>query len=705
MTENNYTSITTHEGLMGVRNRRSMYLGTATLLEGVSSVPALVQTVQELVSNSIDEYVEGYGSTIDITYHTDNTITIEDKGRGIPKGPDDTFDDVYRSMTVMHSSGKFDDQGYSANGIAGLNGVGLKATNACSKWMELHVRANATTLNKQGETVLTGGFVEYRIKTHMEDILEKEIIREWKPKDVERKSATEFVDKESNETLTTFTKVSYCPDDGPVFPEGKHQDLTPVFESVVIQNEDILPRMKSSAFLNGGVVIRYKDERTDEEFIFTYEHGLADFARELAEDRTVVKGMKQPLTFDKEIEYLDHTFRMQAGFLFTTDLDGEIKSFANGVPTKSGGPHVKGFETAITTAFTNYAKDKGLLKASKRSKKEYVLKKNDVLEGLVGAFELRLPSKLTDFVGQTKDELACKEAGPVVRQIVTEEVTNWLYDHESIAKEVISKMIDAAKSREAAVKARQEAKAAREKGNNIANLTLVEKFKKATGGSPATNEMFIVEGQSAGNMTRDKVTQAVLPLRGKLLNVQNLSLGDVLKNEEIKSIVAAQGAGIGSEFNLDDIQYGKTIIMTDRDTDGQHILALCLTFFFRFMRPYLTAGHVYVADLPLYRATKYVKNKKGKSEPVYKLFYNESEMSKERDKLIDEGYTIQRFKGLGEMNPEDVGAMGADPKTRRLIQVTVDDVEKIAKKFNILMGKDSAPRKVWLDENVDFNEE
>ena len=710
---NNYAEILSQEGLKGLRKRRSMYLGSTGILSEHHAPGALTQTVQEVVSNSIDEFVEGYGHEINVTVHENNAVTVKDFARGMPKGPGNSFDHVIRALTVPHSSGKFDEAGYSGTGIAGMNGIGLKATSATSKWMELEAIAHAST-TKNGETVLTGGYEHYRIKTEQETVLETELLQIWDAKDVEKIDGTSFKDLQTGNVYHTGTSITYLPDDGPV-SETRPIDLNPVFESIKFVNADLLPRFKSSAFLNAGLVIHYTDERelvenpeTKEQhflqYSWYYKDGVAEYAKETVEGRTTVKGMDKPITFTTALEYKGLQYKMQAAFYFTNDLTPELYTYANGVPTKAGGPHLTGFEQALTSVFNDYAKDKGLNKTKGRKKDTIKFKTSDVMEGVVGVFELRVPAQVAEFIGQTKDELATAQALPVVKEIVTTELTNYLYDHEKIATEIVAKMVDAYKSREAAKTAREESRKAREKSGGLENFAVMSKYKPATGGNPTINELFIVEGNSAAGAKRNRETQGMMPLRGKIKNGEDLSLSEILKNEEIKSIVHAIGAGIGPEFNLENIQYDKTVLMSDRDADGSHIQLLLMSFFNRFMKPYVLAGHLYIADLPLYKATKYVKNKKGKTVPVVEWFRNEAEMQAARTRLLNDGYMIQRFKGLGEMNADEVGDAATNPETRVLRRITIEDTAAADHKMKVLMGNDASLRKIWLEEHVDFDE-
>lgn len=723
MIENNYVGSTSYPGLKGIRHNRSMYLGGVGVLDVLHAPRALNQTVQEVVSNSIDEFLVGAGEEIVITIHKDNAVTVKDNGRGMRKGPGDSFDDVIGSLTVPHTSGKFEGSGYSNMGTAGMHGIGLKATNATSRYMTLHAISPTTILVDSGKKdknnqpiqvkQLDGGLEEYKITLQLEDVLESEIIRKWSADEVEQVSVNSFRIKATDEILKTGTTITYLPDDGPESEEHK----APVFESINWINGDLYPRFESSAFLNAKLKVTFIDERKnayviddetgdkidlDEPFVksWYYENGIDEYVSEIAETQTLLSKMKHPITFAEDMTYEDMPFRLQASFIFTDDTEENLRSFANGVPTKDGGPHMDGFRTAVTKVINDYAKENDLnkVKQGKKSKTLDAFSQKDVFEGITGVFEIRLPSDIAKFEGQTKEKLGTTQANPVVKEITTKHLTNWLYDNKDAAAQIISKIIESKVASDAAIKARQEAKKARQT-KSIDSLKVSSKLKPATGNDPTKKELFITEGDSASNIERDQKTQGIMPLRGKILNVQDLNLSDVLKNEEISTLTSAFGTGIGSAFDISDLQYYKIILATDADSDGQHILMLLLTLIFKYFRPLIENGHVYVAIPPLYKATKYVKG-----QPINKWYYSETEINNDRAELNAEGYTLQRFKGLGEMNPEDVGKAIANSETRRIAQITIRDAELAKHKLMVLMGKESSFRKEWVKENINYDE-
>lgn len=688
-----YTGIETYEGLKGLRAERAMYLGNTGLTSDRHAPRALNQTLQEIVSNSIDEFVAGHGDQISITIHRDNSITIQDHGRGMPKGPEDSFDDVIRAATVPHSSGKFSGSGYEASGIAGMHGIGLKATNAVSKYLTIEAICHSVALNENGEKELTGDLEHYRV--HFEnggDLIESTLIKRYnKPKHVE---GNHFTCR--GEDIYTGTKISYLPDDGPV----SEDDQQPVFESIQWVAKDLYERFQSSSFLNAGLQISFTDERfEDDQGNYTikewnYPEGLSDYIRELSQGQNLLKNVKTPIFIQSDCEEKEYQFYLQLALMMTDDIDCDIKSYANGVPTKEGGPHVDGFQVGLTKAINDYVQ----LKGHKKLKKNETISQSDVLQGWIGAFEIRIPGEIASFEGQTKEKLGTAQAKNATYKIVYEHVSNWLHDHESEANAIIEVMIEAKSSREAAIKARQDAKKARQSKNAGGKLIVSSKLKPASGKDPKKNELFIVEGDSASNIKRDTKTQAIMPLRGKIKNVHDVSLGETLKNEEISTITKVLGTGIGPAFDIKDLQYDKIIIASDKDPDGAAIYTLVLTLFLKYFRPLLEEGHVYLAIPPLYRATKYIKGK-----PHHLQFYSEQEMSAQRSKLMKDGYQIKRFKGLGEMNPEDVGDCIANPETRVLQKVSISDVQETLELFKILMGNDSKLRKDWIGENVDFD--
>lgn len=692
---NNYTGIDVREGLDGLRHRRSMYIGSTGILNNGQAPHALIQLSQEILSNSLDEALEGYGSEIDILINEDQSMKITDYGRGMPKGPDNSFEDVIKAATKPHASGKFNSEGYKTAGIAGMNGIGVKITNAVSKYLSIEATTHQTSLNKKGEKIHNGNIETYYIKFNREEILEQEIKKVYEKKHIKWLDNNSFKYKDEDDVIFTGTSIEFLPDDGNV-SEDKNQK---VFESIKWTNKDLFTRFESSAFLNAGLKINFVDKRTikDDNYLektWYYENGLDDYVKVLAQGQTLLSGLKEPISFSKEIEHEKYTFSLNAALLFTDDISTQIVSFANGVPTKDGGPHYDGFIQGITRAFNDYLSNNPQI--SKKLKTKNNLVQSDIIEGIISSFELKVPAELAEFDGQTKEKLSTAQAKKVTYDIVYAELTDWLYDHEKNATTILSKMVESKAAREAAIKSRQESKKARQSKNG-GKLTLSSKLKPASGRKPEEKEMYITEGDSASNIKRDTRTQAIFPIRGKVKNTYKINLSEALKNNEISTITAAIGAGIGPAFELDEMQYHKICIACDADDDGSHISVLLIALFYKYFRPLVEAGRLYVVDPPLYRATKYVKG-----VPQVKMYYSESEINKDRKNL--EGYEIQRYKGLGEMNKDEAYDAITNPETRHLIQVQIEDAEEASKAMKILMGDNADLRKDWIEEFIDFDE-
>lgn len=695
MSNNNYTGIDVHEGLDGLRHRRSMYIGSTGILNEGQAPHALIQLSQEILSNSLDEALEGYGSEIDIKIDEDQSMTITDYGRGMPKGPNDSFEDVIKAATKPHASGKFDSNGYQTSGIAGMNGIGVKITNAVSKYLSIEATIHQTTINKKGEKVHNGNIETYYIKFNREDILEQEIKKVYDKKHITWLDNHSFKYKDSDEIIYTGTTIQFLPDDGNVSSDKDQK----VFESIVWTNKDLFTRFESSAFLNAGLKIHFVDKRTtkDDQYLektWYYENGLKDYVKVLAQGQTLLSGLKEPISFKQSIEYENYNFSLNASLLFTDDISTQIVSFANGVPTKDGGPHYDGFIQGITKSFNDYLSNNQQI--AKKLKTKNNLVQSDIIEGIISAFELKIPAELAEFDGQTKEKLSTAQAKKVTYDIVYEQLTNWLYDHEKQATTILTKMVESKAAREAAIKSRQESKKARQSKNG-GKLTLSSKLKPASGRKPEEKEMYITEGDSASNIKRDTRTQAIFPIRGKIKNAYKINLSEALKNNEISTITAAIGAGIGPAFELDDMQYHKICIASDQDFDGHHIKILLISLFYKYFRNMIDAGRLYVVESPLYRAVKYINGK-----PQVKMYYSEHEIDKDRKNL--EGYDIQRYKGLGEMNKDEAYDAITNRETRRLIRINIEDAEEAAQAMKILMGDNSQLRKDWIEEYIDFDE-
>ena len=615
------------EGLEAVRKRPGMYIGS-------TDKRGLHHLVWEIVDNSIDEVINGYGNYIKIVLHEDKSISVEDHGRGVPTGMHasgkPTPEVIY---TVLHAGGKFETDGYKVSG--GLHGVGGSVVNALSKWMEVTIKRDGYEYYIRFED---GGKVKVPLK----------------------KLGT---------TSKTGTTVRFLPDDT-------------IFSSINFSYTTIAERMQESAFLIKGLTIDVVDLVDKKECSFHYDDGLVSFVEMINENKTPLNkvfsftGTKQNIEVDIALQYTD-------------SYNENIVSFVNNVKTIDGGSHEVGFRTAITKVFNDYAKKNGYLKG-----KDTSFDGSDVREGLTAIISLKIPENLLQFEGQTKSKLGTPQARTVVESIVTEKMTFFLEENKKVAEDIIDKSLKSKLAREAARKAREEVRKGKTKKKE---QLLSDKLTPASGKDKTKNELFLVEGDSAGGSAkggRDRKFQAILPLRGKVLNTEKAKLDDIFKNEEINTMIYTIGAGYGSNFIEEDMQYDKIIIMTDADDDGAHIQCLLLTFFYKYMRPLIEKGHLYIAMPPLFKITS------GKET---KYAYTTDEL-KDMTKSLNK-YEIQRYKGLGEMNAVQLWETTMDPKTRTLIRVTIEDAALAEKRVNVLMGDKVEPRKEWIEENVEFSME
>ena len=620
-------SIKILEGLEAVRKRPGMYIGS-------TDKRGLHHLVWEIVDNSIDEVINGYGNYIKIVLHEDKSISVEDHGRGVPTGMHasgkPTPEVIY---TVLHAGGKFETDGYKVSG--GLHGVGGSVVNALSKWMEVTIKRDGYEYYIRFED---GGKVKVPLK----------------------KLGT---------TSKTGTTVRFLPDDT-------------IFSSINFSYTTIAERMQESAFLIKGLTIDVVDLVDKKECSFHYDDGLVSFVEMINENKTPLNkvfsftGTKQNIEVDIALQYTD-------------SYNENIVSFVNNVKTIDGGSHEVGFRTAITKVFNDYAKKNGYLKG-----KDTSFDGSDVREGLTAIISLKIPENLLQFEGQTKSKLGTPQARTVVESIVTEKMTFFLEENKKVAEDIIDKSLKSKLAREAARKAREEVRKGKTKKKE---QLLSDKLTPASGKDKTKNELFLVEGDSAGGSAkggRDRKFQAILPLRGKVLNTEKAKLDDIFKNEEINTMIYTIGAGYGSNFIEEDMQYDKIIIMTDADDDGAHIQCLLLTFFYKYMRPLIEKGHLYIAMPPLFKITS------GKET---KYAYTTDEL-KDMTKSLNK-YEIQRYKGLGEMNAVQLWETTMDPKTRTLIRVTIEDAALAEKRVNVLMGDKVDPRKEWIEENVEFSME
>ena len=633
---NNYNddAIQVLEGLDAVRKRPGMYIGST---DGTG----LHHLVWEIVDNAVDEALSGFGDVIAVTLNNDGSVSVSDSGRGMPTGMHamgkPTVEVIF---TVLHAGGKFGQGGYKTSG--GLHGVGSSVVNALSSWLEVEITRDGSVYRQRFEN---GG--------HPVTGLEK-IGKAPKSK--------------------TGTKVTFMPD-------------ASIFSTTDFKFNTISERLKESAFLLKNVTMTLTDLRGEEEVReeFHYENGVQDFVSYLNED-------KETLTPVIYIDGDQQEFHLELALQYNDGYSDNILSFVNNVRTKDGGTHETGFKSAITKALNDYARKTGLLK-----EKDKNLEGSDYREGLSAVISLLVPEEHLQFEGQTKDKLGSPLARPIVDSIVSEHLTYFLMENGDLASNLVRKAIKARDAREAARKARDASRNG--KKNKKDKGLLSGKLTPAQSKNAKKNELYLVEGDSAGGSAkqgRDRKFQAILPLRGKVLNTEKAKMADILKNEEINTMIYTIGAGVGADFNLEDINYDKIIIMTDADTDGAHIQTLLLTFFYRYMRPLVEAGHVYIALPPLYKMSK----GKGKKE-VVEYAWTDRELEELRQKF-GRGAILQRYKGLGEMNADQLWETTMDPETRTLIRVTIDDLARAERRVSVLMGDKPAPRRQWIEDNVKF---
>lgn len=620
------------EGLEAVRKRPGMYIGT-------TSSAGLHHLVWEIVDNSVDEAMAGYCTRIDVTVHPDNSVTVKDNGRGIPveKHPVKKISTLEVVLTILHAGGKFDNNAYKVSG--GLHGVGVSVVNALSKRLIAQV-------SRDGKI--------YEMQCSRGKVTEKLTV--------------------IGESKTTGTTITFWPDDM-------------IFETCVFDYDTLHDHLQETAFLNKDLKVTLTDERelvprVDE---FCYSGGIVDFVKYLNEGKEILTGLSRPIYISGTSAPdapSDQRGEVEVALQWNTGYSERTLAFANDIYTEEGGMHLEGFRSGLTKAINDYARKNNILK-----EKDANLTGDDIREGLTAVISVKLPDP--QFEGQTKSKLGSSYMRTLTNRIVYSGLTDYLEEHPNQAKEILRKAMQAARGRLAAQKARQ---ATRRKGL-LESASLPGKLADCSVRDPEMTELFIVEGDSAGGsakMARDRSIQAVLPLRGKILNVERVQEHRALSSDTITSLITAIGTGVGEEFDISHARYHKIVIMTDADVDGAHIRILLLTFFYRYMRPMIDAGYIYVAQPPLYQ----IKPKGRKSG---KYIYTDEELEVEASKFEDSTkYTVQRYKGLGEMDPEQLWTTTMDPKNRILLQVTIDDAVAAERAVSDLMGTQVEKRKDFI---------
>ncbi|MBN2571692.1 MAG: DNA topoisomerase (ATP-hydrolyzing) subunit B [Ignavibacteriales bacterium] len=651
--QKNYTAknINVLKGLEAVRKRPAMYIGDV-------SSRGLHHLINEVVDNSIDEALAGYNDFIGITINKDGSVTVEDKGRGIPVDmhPEEKKSALEVVMTVLHAGGKFDKNSYKVSG--GLHGVGVSVVNALSEWLKVKVY-------RDGKIYLQ----EYHCGIPKGDV--KEVGKAPK-----------------NETGTV---VTFMPDKS-------------IFRVTKFKFDIVCERMRELAYLNKEITIKVTDQAEKEEETFHYKGGLIEFIQYLDETRQAIH---KPIYIEGERENTP----LEIAFEYNDSYNENIHTYVNNINTSEGGTHLVGFKTALTRTLNNYAYKNKLIKEN-----GLVLTGDDFREGLTGVISVKVMDP--QFEGQTKTKLGNSEVKGVVETIVGEKLSEYLEENPAVGKKIIEKCLRAAEARAAARKARDLIR----RKNALDSMDLPGKLADCSINDPQHCEIYIVEGDSAGGSAkqgRDRRFQAILPLRGKILNVEKAKLNKILENNEIKTMIAAFGAGIGEDFNIENVRYGKIIIMTDADVDGSHIRTLLLTFFYRYLKELITSGNVYIAQPPLYKIKKgkeeiYAYDEKereevlkrlrgkGKKEEETTIVTSEEEIAEEAPELMDKKILISRFKGLGEMNPIQLWNTTMNPETRTILQVNLESAAAADKVFETLMGDIVEPRREFIEKHAKY---
>jgi DNA gyrase subunit B len=625
------TDIQVLEGLEAVRRRPGMYIGS-------TDVRGLHHLIQEVVDNSVDEALAGACDRIEITINGDNSVTVQDNGRGIPVGPHPTqskpdgepMNALEVVMTILHAGGKFGGGGYKV--ASGLHGVGVSAVNALAEWVEVEVRRDGKIYRQRYER--------------------------GRPV-----TPVEVIGKANNKE--TGTRTTFMAD-------------TTIFKDLDYKYDVLMQRFREMAFLTRGLTIHFVDDREvrgrprHREMSFYFEGGIASFVRYLNKNRSA---LHSPIFVEKQV----NGTMVEAAIQYTDGYAESMFAFANNINTVDGGTHLTGFRSALTRSLNDYARGKGLLK-----EKDPNFSGEDTRQGLTAVLSV----KMTDpqFESQTKAKLGNAELRGQVESVVGEALSAFLEKHTSEAKRIVQKCITSSRAREAARKARDLVI----RKSALESMTLPGKLADCSDRDASRTEIFIVEGDSAGGSAkqgRDRRFQAILPLRGKILNVEKARLDRILNNNEIKAIITALGTGIGAQFNLENLRYGRVVVMTDADVDGSHIRTLLLTFFFRYMEPLIEDGHLFIAQPPLYRI-------QAGRERHY--VYTEDERDRLQKRLKAQKVTLQRYKGLGEMNPEQLWETTMNPEKRTLMQVTIEDAAAADRTFDMLMGSSVPPRKRFI---------
>jgi DNA gyrase subunit B len=647
----NYTasSINVLKGLEAVRKRPAMYIGDV-------GSRGLHHLINEVVDNSIDEALAGYNDRVIVTIHKDQSITVEDRGRGIPVDihPIEKVSALEVVMTVLHAGGKFDKDSYKVSG--GLHGVGISVVNALSEWCKVEVKRDGKIY-----------FQEYR---------------QGVPKAPVKQIGT-------YKSENTGTKTTFKPD-------------REIFKTIKFHFDTVAERLRELAYLNKEVTMTLKDENDDQEEVFKFKGGLIDFVKYLDENRTPIH---KPVYIEGEKDDVP----VEVSFEYSDSYSENIHTYVNNINTIEGGTHLVGFRTALTRTFNNYAAKNGLIKENSKIN----LTGEDYKEGLTAVISVKVMEP--QFEGQTKTKLGNSEVKSAVEMLVGEKLSEFLEENASIAKKIFEKCMRAAEAREAARKARELVR----RKNALDSMHLPGKLADCSINDPEHCEIYIVEGDSAGGSAkqgRDRRFQAILPIKGKILNVEKAKLNKILENQEIQALISAIGAGIGEDFNEEKSRYGKIILMTDADVDGSHIRTLLLTFLYRHMKDLITAGKVFIAQPPLYRIKKgkeeyyafdaeerdkiLKRMKAGKDEKIIEI--NEETELTENGEIQIKGIVISRYKGLGEMNPEQLWSTTMNPETRVVLQVNVESAAAADKIFETLMGDAVEPRRAFIEKHAKY---